>query len=158
MTERTICIISAISENGIIGNEKGLPWNIPEEYGQFLDQVRGNTVIMGRKSWEIFGADLSDTRFIVISSQKSVSKGIATVSSMEEAILEAKTFPEKIFIAGGAMIYKEAFAFANRMHLSFIRGSFSGDVLFPYFNRDEWIVSKSEEYKEFVYKELTRKK
>ena len=53
---------------------------------------------------------------------------------MDEAISLAKTYPEKIFIAGGAMIYKEGLKFADRMHLSFIKGNYKGNVLFPDFN------------------------
>ena len=153
-----ICIIAALGENGVIGSKKGLPWDIPEEYAQFLNQVRGNTVIMGRVSWEIFGADLPETRFIVVSSSRAESKGVKTVASIEEAVQAAKTFPEPIFIAGGAKIYKAGLKFADEMHLSFIKGKHSGNVFFPDFNQDDWIITKTEDHREFIYREYSRTK
>jgi len=151
-----ICIISAIGKNGVIGSKQGLPWNIPEEYTQFINQVRGNTMIMGRVSWEIFGADLPDTRIIVVSSSLSESRGVETVASIEEAIQVAKSYPEPIFFAGGARIYQEGLKFADEMHLSFIKGEHSGDVFFPVFDDSDWRVTKSQEYTDFVYKEYLR--
>lgn len=76
---------------------------------------------------------------------------------MDEAIRLAKTFPEKIFIAGGAMIYNEGLKFANRMHLSFIKGRFTGNILFPDFNPDKWDITKTKEHTDYIYKELIRK-
>ena len=53
-----LILISAMTRDRVIGKDRALPWNIPEEYAHFLAQVRGNTVLMGRTSYEIFGPDL----------------------------------------------------------------------------------------------------
>lgn len=152
-----IIIISAIGEGGVIGSDRGLPWSIPDEYNQFLDHVRGNTIIMGRVSWEIFGADLPETRFIVVSSGLPDKKGAIIARSMEEAIGVARRYPEPIFIAGGSGIYKEGLKYADKMYLSFIKGSYEGDRFFPDFDESEWIMAKSVNHKDFVYKEFIRK-
>jgi CRP-like cAMP-binding protein len=60
-------IILAMSRNRVIGSGKGMPWSVPDEYRQFLDFVRGQSVIMGRRSFEIFGSDLGETSNFVIS-------------------------------------------------------------------------------------------
>ena len=52
-----VIIISAIGSNHIIGNGDGLPWHIPSEYDQFLGYVKDQTVIMGRRSYEIFKSE-----------------------------------------------------------------------------------------------------
>jgi dihydrofolate reductase len=152
-----IIVISAIGQKGVIGSDKGLPWKIPEEYNKFLDHVRGNTIIMGRKSWEIFGVDLPDTRFIVVSSRLEPSEGLLVARSVSEAIKIGQKFPQDIFIAGGSRIYHDGIPLADRMYLSFIKKEYSGDVFFPYFNSDEWVTTKTEEYTEFIYKEFTKK-
>ena len=51
-------VISAMSQDRIIGKGDGLPWHVPEEYNQFLDIIRGQTVILGRRSYPIFGKGL----------------------------------------------------------------------------------------------------
>lgn len=151
-----ICIISAIGEGGVIGSEKGLPWEIPEEYNQFLDQVRGNTVIMGRVSWEIFGADLPDTRFIVVSRGMTESQGVIVADGLKKAVDIALKFPEPVFIAGGSQIYREGLTFADRMHLSFIKGKYTGNRYFPEFDKSKWKETKSIDHPEFVYREYER--
>jgi len=150
------CIISAIGEGGVIGSEKGLPWDIPEEYNQFLDHVRGNTVIMGRVSWEIFGADLPETRFIVVSRGLNESQGVIVAAGMKEAVDVAREFPEPVFIAGGSEIYKEGLKYADKMYLSFIKGKYTGNRYFPEFDKMKWKETKSIDHNEFVYKEYER--
>ena len=60
-------IISAMTRDRVIGRRGGLPWSIPDEYEQFLAHVRGQAVIFGRKSYEIFGGDLPDAELFVVS-------------------------------------------------------------------------------------------
>ncbi len=67
-SDSKLILISAMTRSRVIGKDRALPWNIPEEYEHFLGQVRGNTVIMGRTSYEIFGPDLPDSRLVVVSS------------------------------------------------------------------------------------------
>ena len=42
-------IISAMSSDRVIGSGNGMPWNVQEEYEQFLRYVDGQAVIMGRR-------------------------------------------------------------------------------------------------------------
>ena len=152
-----VIIISAIGEGGVIGSDKGLPWHIPEEYNQFLDHVRGNTIIMGRVSWEIFGADLPDTRFIVVSDSMKQQEDATVVRSMKEAVEEALKYPEPVFIAGGSRIYEEGLRYADKMYLSYIKGKYEGDRFFPEFDSADWFEYKSVDRERFVYKEFIRK-
>ena len=54
-----LIVISAMSRERVIGQGEGMPWDVPAEFDQFLGFIRDQTVIMGRRSWEIFGADLT---------------------------------------------------------------------------------------------------
>ena len=47
-----INIIVATSENNIIGRGNNIPWYIPEDLEHFKKLTTGNTVIMGRKTFE----------------------------------------------------------------------------------------------------------
>ena len=152
-----VYIIAAMGTGRVIGSKRGLPWHYPEEYRQFLDQVRGKTMIMGRISWEIFSADLPETRFVVVSSEMKPSEGILTASSVREAIDIASEFPEDIFIAGGAGVYKDGIKFADRMHLSFIKGKYEGDRFFPEFRSEDWEILSREERPDYIYVEYGRR-
>ncbi len=152
-----IIIISAIGSNRIIGNGDGLPWHIPSEYKQFLAYVKGQTVLMGRRSYEIFKSDMLPERMVVVSRSLETDKA-SVFSSLPEAIEYSKKFPENLFICGGQSIYEEAIQYADYMYLSFIKGEHQGNVYFPAFEKGDWSIEKKEEHDEFtfvIYRRLT---
>jgi dihydrofolate reductase len=152
-----LIIISAIGSNHIIGNGDGLPWHIPSEYNQFLDYVKGQTVLMGRKSYEIFKSDMLPKRMVVVSRSLETDKA-SVFSSLPEALAYSKTFSEDVFICGGQSVYEESIQYADYMYLSFIKGEHQGNVYFPEFEEGEWMVEKEEEHDEFtfvIYKRIT---
>ena len=145
-----IIIISAIGSNHIIGNGDGLPWHIPSEYNQFLGYVKDQTVIMGRRSYEIFKKDMLPKRMVVVSRTLKTDRA-SVFGSLEEALAYSKSFPENVFICGGQSIYEESIQYADYMFLSFIKGNHQGNVYFPRFNEDEWSVERIEGHDEFVF-------
>ncbi|MEE3258297.1 MAG: dihydrofolate reductase [Candidatus Latescibacterota bacterium] len=68
-------IIPAMSKDRVIGSGDGMPWSVPEEYQQFLGFVEGQTVTMGRRSYEIFGPDLTSAHNIVVSRSGMAQEG-----------------------------------------------------------------------------------
>lgn len=153
-----LIIISAIGSNRIIGNGDGLPWHIPSEYNQFLGYVKDQTVLMGRRSYEIFKSDMLPKRMVVVS--RSLKTDLASVfPSLPEALEYSKKFSEDVFISGGQSVYEESIQYAEYMYLSFIKGEHQGNVYFPEFDEGEWSVELKEEHDEFdfvIYKRKTK--
>lgn len=145
-----VIIISAIGSNNIIGNGDGLPWHIPSEYDQFLGYVKGQTVVMGRRSYEIFKKDMLPERMVVVSRTLETDRA-SVFGSLEEALAYSESFPEDVFICGGQSIYEESIQYADYMFLSFINGKHQGNVYFPRFDEDEWSVERIEGHDEFVF-------
>lgn len=145
-----LIIISAIGSNRIIGDGSGLPWHIPSEYKHFLDHIKDQTVIMGRRSYEIFKKDILPKRMVVVSGTLQ-TEGASVFSSLRDALDYSKSFPEDIYICGGQAIYEESIAYADYMYLSFIKGEHQGNVFFPEFEESDWLVEKREEFEEFVF-------
>jgi dihydrofolate reductase len=145
-----IIIIAAIGSNNIIGNGEGLPWHIPSEYKQFLDYIRDQTVIMGRRSYEIFKKDMLPKRMVVVSRTLETERAWV-FDTLQEAIAYSSSFPENIFICGGQAIYEASIPFADYMYLSYIKGEHRGNVYFPGFNKADWMMEKKEEHEEFVF-------
>lgn len=150
-------IISAMSSNRVIGAGNGMPWNVPEEYQQYLDFVRGNTVILGRKSWEIFGADLTEANAIVVSRSVTDSENAEVASSLDTALELATTYPGEAFVAGGSSIYEQAIPLADAMYLSTIKGDFEGDSFFPEFDESNWNIVEERDHQNFVFRRYQRK-
>lgn len=150
-------IISAMSTDRVIGSGDGMPWSVPEEYQQFLGYVEGQTVIMGRRSYEIFGPDLTSAHNIVISRSGAEQEGVVVCGSIEEATEKATSFGKTVFSAGGATIYAQTLSLAEAMYISYIKGDFSGDAYFPEFDEDEWDVVERRDHEGFEFVHYRRK-
>lgn len=162
MTENTdsqlaVILIGAMTRDRVIGQDDHMPWDIPEEYQTFVDSIRGQTVIMGRKSYEIFGADLTSEHAIVIS-RSQPSLGVLVVSSIEAALEQARSYRKQIFIAGGAQIYRLGLPYADRMYLSEIKKEYDGDSYFPEFDLAQWEITREEDHSKFIYRQWRRKR
>lgn len=151
-----VIIISAIGSNRIIGNGDKLPWHIPSEYNQFLGYIKGQTVLMGRRSYEIFKSDMLPKRMVVVSRFLETDKA-SVFPSLPEALEYSKMFSEDVYICGGQSIYEESIQYADYMYLSFIKGEHLGSVYFPEFEEEEWSLEKEEEHDEFVFVVYRRK-
>lgn len=149
-----VIIISAMSESRAIGLGEGMPWSVPEEYQHFVDSVRQQTVIMGRRSYEIFGADFEADTFVI--SRSAQLNGVNVCSGIEDAMQQAKKLSKTTFIAGGRSIYALGIPLANRMLLSTIKGNYEGDVSFPEFAESEWKVESIEDRGSYVLRDWRR--
>ena len=144
-------IIGAMAENRVIGRGDGMPWDVPEEYEHFLRIIDGETVVIGRRSYEIFGESLTSAHNVVVSRSTASIPGATVASSVPEAVRVAKSLRRKVFSAGGASIYAQTIPLADAMYLSYIKGEFTGDAYFPEFDEREWVVERREEHARFVF-------
>ncbi|MBL7888518.1 MAG: dihydrofolate reductase [Bacteroidia bacterium] len=145
-----ISIIVAVAENNVIGKDNTLIWHLPADMKYFKEKTSGHCIITGRKNYESIPEKfrpLPNRTNIVITRQKDYqAPGAIVVGSVEEAIQKAKeTMDEEIFIIGGAEIYKQSIAIADRIYLTQIHNKFEGDAFFPEMDRSKWYeISKIE--------------
>lgn len=134
-----ICLIVARSRNNVIGKDGTMPWHIPGELSQFLSLTTGNTVIMGRRTYEAIGHPLKDRTNIIVSSSLQINqKDCFTVSSLQQAI-EKSPAGKDIYIAGGAQLYKEAIPIVDVMYITEVDVLIEdGDTFFPSFDPDNF--------------------
>jgi len=143
MKKPEIIIIAALAEsNRAIAQNGKLPWRIPEDSQRFQSLTLNHTVIMGRKTWEndLNNCPLKNRKNIVISSSPqrvkiesaslNNSDNILIFKSIKEALSKAAE-TEKIFIAGGAVIYAQTIELADTLELTLVEGDFEGDTFFP---------------------------
>ena len=97
-------LIAALGTDRVIGAGDGMPWRVPEEYAHFLTLIEGQTVLMGRRSWGIFGRDLTSAHNIVISRSTTEFPGAEAAASLEAAIDRGRELGRIVFCAGGAGI------------------------------------------------------
>lgn len=146
-----------MSRDHVIGSGDGMPWEVPDEYQHFLETTRDQTLIMGRKSFEIFGPTLTSKHCYVITRGNGPFENAVAVGSLEEAVEQARQQPERIFVAGGASIYAQAIDHADEMLLSYIKGEFDGDATFPEFDESDWMVNLREDRGDYEFVHYVRK-
>ena len=150
-------IIAAISQNGIIGKDNQLPWDVPRETQYFKEKTADSVMIMGRKTCESFPEPLPNRVHIVVSRSASARKGFIMCRSLQEAIERAKGFGKEIFVIGGAEIYEQAIPLVDRMYLSYIYDVYEGDTRFPKFDRTDWKIEHEAHHGEFEVVVYARK-
>jgi dihydrofolate reductase len=153
-----IIIIAAITKKGVIGKDGRIPWDLAEDRRHFKTLTMGYPCIMGRKTWESLPhKPLPGRENIIISTTlKSDDRGITICHSFNTALAYCTGKYQKIFICGGAAIYKEALLVADRMELTVVYGDYDGDIYFPDYNRDDWIETARKDKTGFVFISLQR--
>ena len=137
-----------MTRDRVIGSGAGMPWEVPDEYAHFLRLVAGHTVIIGRRSYEIFGAGLTSAHTVVVSRSASPALGPRAVpaATIDDAARTARSFGRTVFSAGGASVYAQTIPLASEMQLSYIKGHFAGDAYFPAFDEREWTVERRDDH------------
>jgi dihydrofolate reductase len=134
-----ISFIVAMDENRAIGKDNELPWHLPEDLKFFKRTTMGHPIAMGRKTHESIGRALPGRENIVITRQLDYKSNNVTIFySMEEFVEYCRSQDDEIFVIGGAEIFKETFAYADRLYITHIYEEFEGDTYFPEFNEREW--------------------
>lgn len=133
-----ISIVVAVSENNAIGKDNQLLWHLPADLKHFKEITSGNTIIMGRKTYDSVGRPLPNRRNIVITRSTELQMPNVEVVNTLEAALSLCEDENEVFIIGGAEIYKHALQFTNRIYLTTVHQTYGADVFFPELNREEW--------------------
>ncbi len=136
----TISIIVAVAENQVIGYNNQLLWHIKEDLQRFKSLTLGHHIIMGRKTYDSIGRPLPGRTNVVITRDKNYqADGCMVVNSLEDALNMAHQDSE-VFIIGGGDIYRQTLHLVNRIYLTRIHASFSGDTFFPELDLKEWVA------------------
>lgn len=127
--------VVAADKNWGIGLNGDLPWKIPGEQKFFKETTMGGVVVMGRKTLESLPGKrpLKGRRNIVITRNKALMiEGAETVSSPEAlfSLLGCEN-PNKVFIIGGAQIYRLLIPYCTRAIVTKVRGGFEVDTHHP---------------------------
>lgn len=146
-----VAMIAAVADNGVIGARDGLPWRIPSDFAYFKRMTLGKPLIMGRKTFEGIGRPLPGRTNIVVTRQAGYQPdGVLVISSLEAALDHAQTIAAadnagEVMIGGGAQIYAEAMASADRLYISHVALSPEGDAWFPAIDPAVWEVVEEPE-------------
>jgi dihydrofolate reductase len=143
-----ISIIVAASEDWGIGKDNELLWHISEDLKRFKKLTFGNTVIMGKKTWESLPRrPLPGRKNIVLTDDpQEVIDSSITAYSIKDALSKCEK-NEEIFIIGGGSIYRQFMPIADRLYITHVHKIAPADIYFPEIDLNIWEITEKEEFK-----------
>jgi dihydrofolate reductase len=146
----SVGLIWAQSTSGVIGRDNGIPWRLPEDQARFKELTMGQTVVMGRLTWESLPAKvrpLPGRRNVVVTRQAEyVADGAVVVEGLDEAL------DGENWVIGGEQIYALALPMATRCEVTEVEIELrreDGDAVAPALDQSwvgtagDWLTSTS---------------
>jgi dihydrofolate reductase len=140
-----LVLVAAVAENGVIGDDGGMPWHYPADLAHFKETTMGHPVILGRRTFESIAAQLDGplpgrTNVVLSRSDPEVPEGVVVVESVEAAVEAAvDAGAGTAYVAGGATVYEQFLPLADRLVLTEVPGEPEGDTRFPEWDAEEWV-------------------
>ena len=139
-----IVLVAAVAENGVIGRGGTMPWRVKSDMKHLRRLTMGKPVVMGRKTWaSLHVQPLPGRTNIVVTRDASFTAPGALVTRSFDVALEAARGDAlrrgtDIMVIGGAEIYAQAFALADRLEITRIHMWPEGDTVFPPIDPAVW--------------------
>ncbi|MBX3738043.1 MAG: dihydrofolate reductase [Candidatus Didemnitutus sp.] len=137
---KPINLIVACAANRVIGRQRRLPFDIPEDKAWFHEKTAGTTVVLGRICYETWPRVRQDGRVpVVITSDTALARpGIHVASDVTAALAIAQSLPGEIMVCGGQRIYEETLPICDRLLLTLVHADVPGDTFFPEWRHLAW--------------------
>ena len=141
-----ITLVVAAADNGVIGRENQLPWQLPDDLKRFKRITLGRPVVMGRKTFESIGRPLPGRANIVVTRDTHYRRdGITVVHDIDSAVRCAGDVPE-VMVIGGAELFRLFLPRARRVHLTRVHADIDGDAYWPALDQREWRLAEGESH------------
>ena len=135
-----IAIIAAVDRKLAIGFQNKLLFWLPNDLKHFKALTTGNTIIMGRKTFESLpNGALPNRRNIVISSKSTLQYPNAEVFPSLDIAIKNSLDNKDIYIIGGESIYRQALPLSDELYITEIMDEASeADAFFPTIDPEIW--------------------
>ena len=136
----TINIIAAVAQNNAIGYNNKLIYWLPNDLKRFKALTTGNTIIMGRRTFESLPKGALPNRRNIVLSRNGRAEDFPDCelyTSLDDALAQCHGH-EDIYIIGGNSVYKSSMPLADRLCLTLVHDTpKEADTFFPDFS-GEW--------------------
>ena len=156
-----IAIITAVSQNNVIGKDNKIPWKLSPDLKRFKSLTEGHVIIMGQKTFESLGKPLPNRINIILTNNYDFKPDfpndeIYVVHSIDQALDSADYYNDndlEVFVIGGGNIYQQFMMYCYRLYITRIFQDFEGDTYFPKIDPWSWelIWSDPQKCPEFDY-------
>lgn len=162
-----LIIIAALSIDGVIGMDDNMLWRIPEDFKHYKETTMGNTLIVGRITFQSLPIKAHEGRkFIILSHGESLNLNKEQYQQFNSIDIALESLNHcdlnKVFVIGGASIYEALIDYCDEAIITWVNKTYpNGNKKFPInklfinftaLNDSNWITSKNNyEYKIIKY-------
>ncbi|MBL8649365.1 MAG: dihydrofolate reductase [Sphingopyxis sp.] len=145
MNHPEITLVIARAANGVIGANGRMPWHLPADLRRFKQLTMGRPMIMGRKTFDSLPTILEGRRHIVLTRDPDwQEEGAEPVASVEDALRRANA--PQVMVIGGAEIYAMFVGQADRIELTEVALTPTGDASIAYPDPADWVEAAREDH------------
>ncbi|KAA3648603.1 MAG: dihydrofolate reductase [Proteobacteria bacterium] len=135
-------LVAAFDENRLIGANNNLPWYLPADLKIFKQNTLNKPILMGRKTCESLKKPLPKRTNWVLTRQPDYHREGFRIIHDWRLLLGDK----EVMVIGGAKIFELLLPQADKMIITHINATFSGDTYFPEIFWSEWQITNQEVY------------
>ena len=129
--------------NNAIGKNNQLLAHLPADLKFFKSTTMGCPIIMGRKTYESVGRLLPGRKNIIVSRNVDLKiEGAEVYPEIDMAISHANS--NKVFIIGGAEIYRQSLSRCDEVYRTLIKSKFEADAFFPDLQSNGFVLTWEE--------------
>jgi len=164
--EKKVAAIVAMTKNRVVGHKGKIPWDLPEDQKRFAKLTKGNTVLMGRKTYESIPdkfRPLPKRKNVLVTRNKDWNTGedvevmnCSPVDALENLIKREDLPGDTIWVIGGEEIWKSTLPALDMVYLTLVEKEAEGDCFMPAFE-DGFTEVFREKHSGFVYINYKRK-
>ncbi|BBE74545.1 dihydrofolate reductase [Oharaeibacter diazotrophicus] len=144
MTAPKMTIVVALGENGVIGRDGDMPWQLPSDLRRFKAITLGKPVVMGRRTLESIGRPLPGRDNLIVSRDPDYRPdGVTVFADLDAAVAAARRIAtdkglDEFVVGGGGTLYAALIGRADRLRVTRVAASPDGDTRFPAIDPADW--------------------
>ena len=147
---KIISHLVAVSNNGVIGVDNNLPWNLKADLAHFREYTLNKTIVMGRKTFESIGRPLPKRTNYVVSRTIESIPGVHVFKSLDDAFKSAESnsneADNELVIIGGGYLFRDTIDTFNKLLITRVDCDIEGDVFYPELDLSEWNLLNTESF------------
>jgi dihydrofolate reductase len=147
---KIISHLVAVSNNGVIGVDNDLPWNLKADLAHFREYTLNKTIVMGRKTFESIGRPLPKRTNYVVSRTIESIPGAHVFKSLDDAFKIAESNSDEadseLVIIGGGYLFRDTIDTFNKLLITRVDCDIEGDVFYPELDLSKWSLLNTESF------------
>jgi dihydrofolate reductase len=139
-----IVLIVAVADNGVIGSAGAIPWRLKTDQQRLKTMTLGKPIVMGRKTFVSLRRPLPGRTNIVVTRDADfrAAGAVVTTSSADAGAVALgdalRRLATEIAVIGGAEIYAQWMACADRLEITEVHARPEGDTYLAAIDPAAW--------------------